>query len=131
MASLEQRCHCFRIIFRLGNWKHHVSVKVADRKEAEASLARLEEKLRLVERGRLKIPEGADVGLYLLSDGRLEKKVEIARPTRLLELFTACQENFTIGAKEVITRRMEGIHLKHLLRLIGDRPVAEITAGVV
>ena len=76
MASLEQRGNRFRVIFRLGGAKHHVGVKAADRKEAEAGLVRLEENLRLVERGRLVVPEGADVGLYLISDGRLEQKVE-------------------------------------------------------
>ena len=131
MASLEQRGNRFRVIFRLGGAKHSVSVKAADRKEVEAGLVRLEENLRLVERGRLVIPDGADVGLYLVSDGRLEQKVEIARTTRLAELFRTYRENFTVGVKEKITRKMEDIHLKHLLRILGDLCVTEVTAGVV
>ena len=131
MASLEQRGNRFRAIFRLGGAKHSVSVKAADRKDAEAGLVRLEENLRLVERGRLVIPDGADVGLYLVSDGRLEQKVETARTTRLAELFRAYRENFTAGAKEKITRRMENIHLNHLLRILGDIPVADISAAAV
>ncbi len=58
MASLEQRGNRFRVIFRLSGTKHYVSVKAADRNEAEAGLARLEENLRLVERGQLKIRPG-------------------------------------------------------------------------
>ena len=46
----RDRGNRFRVIFRLGGAKHHVGVKAADRKEAEAGLARLEENLRLVER---------------------------------------------------------------------------------
>ena len=131
MASLEQRGNRFRVVFRLGGAKRHVGVKAADRKEAEAGLARLEENLRLVERGRLIVPEGADVGLYLLSDGRLEQKVESVRSTRLSELFRVYREQFTAGVKEKVTRKMEDIHLKHVLRVLGDLTVMEITAGAV
>ena len=77
------------------------------------------------------VPDGADAGLYLISDGRLEQKVEIVRTTRLAELFRAYRENFTVGAKEKITRKMEDIHLKHLLRILGDLSVTEVTAGAV
>jgi hypothetical protein len=57
MASLEQRGNRFRVIFRLSGTKHYVSVKAADRKEAEAGLARLEENLRLVERDAWSSPK--------------------------------------------------------------------------
>jgi integrase len=132
MASLEVRGSRFRIIFRLGGRKHHVSVKSIERKDAEACLVRLEENLRLVERGRIAIPDGADVGLYLLSDGKLEKPVDIARNIRLAELFRIYQTQFTAGAKEAITREMEDIHMKHLSRIIGgDSPLAAVTAGTI
>lgn len=132
MASLEQRGTRFRVIFRLGGQKHSVCVKAAERKDAEACLVRLEENLRLVERGRLAVPDGADVGLFLMSDGRLEKKVSVVRPVRLAEMFETYRTEFTAGAKEVITRAMEDIHLNHLARLIGgETPVASITAGTV
>src|SRR5262245_13779845 len=132
MASLEQRGNRFRIIFRLGGRKHHVSVKTTDRKDAEACIVRLEENLRLVERGRITIPDGADLGLFLLSDGKLEKPVEIVRSTRLAELFKIYQTQFTAGAKEAITREMEDIHMKHLGRIIGgETPLAAVTAGTI
>jgi integrase len=132
MASLEQRGNRFRVIFRLGGKKHRVSVNSPDKKDAEACLVRLEENLRLVERGRLTIPDGADVGLFLLSDGRLEQRVKVVRPVRLAEMFETYRTEFTAGAKEAITREMENIHLNHLSRLIGgDTPVASVTAGIV
>src|SRR5262245_45136600 len=132
MASLEQRGSRFRIIFRLGGRKHHVSVRTTHRKDAEACLARLEENLRLVERGRMAIPDGADVGLFLLSDGKLEKPVEVVRNIRLEELFRTYQTQFTAGAKEAITREMEDIHMKHLARIIGrETPLVAVTAGTI
>ena len=132
MASLERRGNGFRVVFRLGGRKHHVSVSASDTKDAEACRVRLEENLRLVERGRLVIPDGADVGLFLLSDGRLEQKVRVERPVRLVEMFDLYRTEFTAGAKEAITREMENIHLNHLARLVGgDTPVAAVTAGTV
>jgi hypothetical protein len=132
MASLEQRGNRFRVIFRLGGQKHRVSVNAPDKKDAEACLIRLEENMRLVERGRLAIPDGADVGLFLLSDGKLEQPVAVVRPVRLGEMFETYRTEFTAGAKEAITREMENIHLNHLARLIGgETPVAALTAGTV
>lgn len=132
MASLERRGNRFRVIFRLGGQKHHISLNATDQRDAEACLVRLEENLRLVERGRLAIPDGADVGLFLLTDGRLDKKVRVERAVRLAEMFDTYRTEFTAGAKEAITREMENIHLNHLTRLIGgDTPVAAVTAGVI
>ena len=53
MASLEFRSHAYRIIFRFGGKKFQTPLKTADRKEAEGCLGRVEENLRLLERGRL------------------------------------------------------------------------------
>jgi len=132
MASLERRGNRYRVIVRLGGRKHHVSLKATDEKDAEACRVRLEENLRLVERGRLTVPAGADLGLFLLSDGKLEKPVEIVRSVRLAELFSIYQTQFTAGAKEAITREMEDIHMKHLARIIGgDTPLAAVTAGSI
>ncbi len=132
MASLERRGSRFRIIFRLGGRKHFVSVNAADSKDADACRVRLEDNLRLVERGRLTVPDGADVGLFLLSDGRLEQKVKLEKAVRLTEMFESYRTEFTAGAKEAITREMENVHLKHLTRLIGGvTVVVTITAGMV
>jgi integrase len=132
MAWLERRGERFRIAFRFRGEKYHVNLKADDSKEADGCLARLEENLRLVERGRLEVPAGADFGLFLISDGKLEKPVEIVRSVRLAELFRTYQTQFTAGAKEAITREMEDIHLKHLARIIGgDTPLAAVTAGTV
>ena len=125
MASLERRGNRYRVIFRLGGQKHHVGVKATDPKDADACRVRLEENLRLVERGRLTVPDGADLGLFLLSDGKLEKPVEIVRSVRLSELFEIYQTQFTAGAKEAITREMEDIHMRHL-----EVPHGSWTAGM-
>ncbi len=132
MAWLERRRNRYRAVFRLRGTRYHVNLKAADDREADACLARLEENLRLVERGRLVVPLGADLGLFLISDGKLEQPVEIARPVRLDEMFETYRTEFTAGAKEAITRAMEDVHLKHLTRLIGgETPVAAVTAALI
>jgi integrase len=132
MAWLERRGERYRAVFRFRGERYHVNLKAADEREADACLARLEENLRLVERGRLVVPPGADLGLFLLSDGKLERPVEVVKPVRLAEMFDTYRTQFTAGAKEAITLEMENIHLNHLGRLIGgDTPVAAVTAGTV
>jgi integrase len=132
MAWLERRGERFRVVFRFSGERFHVNLKASEPKEADACLARLEENLRLVERGRLTVPEGADLGLFLLSDGRIEKPVVVVRPVKLAELFAIYQTQFTAGAKEAITREMEDIHMKHLVRIIGgETSLAAVTAGTI
>lgn len=132
MASLERRGSRFRISFRLGGQKLHVGVNASGMADAEACRVRLEENLRLVERGRLTVPDGADVGMFLLTDGRLEQKLKVERQVRLAEMCKVYQTEFTAGAKEKITRKMEDVHLKHVVRLVGGtKPVTSITPGMI
>lgn len=129
MASLELRGRGYRVAFRLGGRKHQVAVKAADRKEAEACLARLEENLRLVERGRLAVPDGADVGLFLLSDGKLDRRVKAAvKAVTLGQVVAVYRATFTAGAKEKNTALTERIHLAHAERVLGGQtPMAQLT----
>ncbi len=132
MAWLERRHDRFRIVFRFDSKRFNVNLKETDRKDANACLARLEENLRLVERGRLAVPIGADFGLFLLSDGKLEQPVQLVRSVTLAEMFAEYQTHFTAGAKEVKTRYNEDIHMKHIARILrGDKPVTAVTAGTV
>ncbi len=132
MAWVETRGKSFRLSFRFNDRLHRVNLKSPDRRDAEACRVRLEENLRLVERGRITVPSGADLGLFLITDGKLEKGVEIVRMPTLGDIVRRYQETFTKGAKEEITRRMEDIHLAHLIRIIGGkRPLSEITTGII
>ena len=132
MASLEQRGNRYRVAFRLGGQKHQVAVKASDCKEAEACLARLEENLRLVERGRLTIPDGADVGLFLLSDGKLEQRVKTVKVMTVGELVAKYKATFTVGAKEKNTARTEKLHLGHAERILGSStPISLVTSATL
>jgi hypothetical protein len=119
MPWLELRGRTFRIKFRYSGSNHSVPLKSADRREAEGLLGRFEENLRLFERGRLELPEGADLGLFLLTDGKLHQKPQPVISLTTGEVFDLYERTLTAGAKEANTRKSEGIHLAHLRRLIG------------
>jgi integrase len=132
MAWLERRGERFRLVFRFRGSRFHVNLKATDPKEADGCRARLEENLRLVERGRMTVPAGADLGLFLLTDGKLEQPVSVNRPVRLAEVFESYRTQFTAGAKEAITREMEDVHLNHLARIIGgETSIAAMTAASI
>lgn len=62
MAWLEQKpSGTFHLVFRIGEQKFRRSLKTKDKKEASSRRNRVEENLRLVEAGRLDIPESVDV----------------------------------------------------------------------
>jgi hypothetical protein len=119
MAWLEKRVDRYRINYRFDGVKRQVSLRTKDPEEAAACLHRFEENLRLVERGRLEIPPGADLGVFLLSDGKLNHRPVVQRPLTLKEFFDHYLEKHPQGAKESSTRYTEDIHIEHLTRLIG------------
>lgn len=133
MASLQRRASGrFRVIFCFGGERHFVSLKTKDGREAERSRVRVEENLRDLERGRLELPPGADLGVFLLSGGKLSAKPSYQKPVTLSELFQTYREQFPSGAKEANTRVTEEIHIRHLLRILGeDQAVAAITPQVM
>jgi len=120
------------INYRFGAVKDQVSLRNVDPKEADACLHRFEENLRLVERGRLEVPPGADLGAFLLSDGKLNHRPVVQKPLTLKEFFDHHLEKHRNGVKESSTRYTEDIHIEHLTRLIGaDTPVRTIASDAL
>src|SRR5262249_52902817 len=96
------------------------------RKEAEGLKARLEENLKLLKRGRLAYNHGDDLVTLLLSDGKLNAPPEVQRPVNLQQFFDQFKEGRPPG-KEQNTNYTEDIHIKHLLRILGERTrIAEV-----
>jgi hypothetical protein len=77
MATLEKRSGKYRVIFYVDGQRFSRSLKTRIEREAIASIARLEDNLRRVELGLLVPPPGADLASFLLSDGRIEQKLEL------------------------------------------------------
>jgi integrase len=125
MAWLEEHPTSghFKICFRWGGRKRKKTVKTTGRREAEAVLARFEENIQLLERGRFELPTGADIGTFLLSDGKLTAKPSpepAPRPLTLGELrdlYIAVHANGALEANSLDTVRM---HLRHVVATLGE-----------
>jgi integrase len=120
MASLEERSGRFRLIFRHGSRKFQHALETRDRREAEACLARLEENVRLLERGRLVPPPGADLPVFLLSDGKLASRPEVGPVLTLADLFDRYRSTQQ-GALEDSTLATIGTHMGHLTATLGAK----------
>ncbi len=135
MAWLEKRGDAYRIKFRFNGKVRQVAIKSGDEAEANGCLARFEQTLNDVHRGRLVVPPDADLGLFLLSDGKLERPPAGEPAPAVMtvgELFTLYQATLTPGSKEANTRRVEGVHMRHLGRLLkSDTPLPAVTTAAV
>jgi hypothetical protein len=132
VAWLEKRADRYRINYRFGRAKQQLSLRTLDPKEAEACLHRFDENLRLVERGRLEVRPAADLGVFLLSDGKLNQRPVIPKPLTLKKFFDQYLEKHPHGVKESSTRYTEDIHIEHLTRLLGAAtPVHTLTSDVL
>ena len=84
MGSLQRYpTGTYHACFRLAGRRFKRSLHTNEEREATSLLGRIEENVRLVERGKLAIPEGADIPTFLLSDGQLQKPVSL--PERFLD----------------------------------------------
>ena len=120
MAWLENdRSGNVHVCFRFGGQKFRRSLHSKSRREAEARKQRLEENIRLVECGRLDVPTDTDVATFLLSDGKLGKRIRIPTPLTLQQLFIAFFDNLPKGNLEASTVRGMEIHRRHLERHLG------------
>jgi integrase len=113
----------WRVAFRYGGQQFTRSLKTEDEREADAIKGRIEETLTLVQRGRIVVPEGADPGTFIVSDGKLERKPG-PRPQQpagatIGDLVTAYADSLPEGSKGENTVRMEKIHLRHVERVLG------------
>ncbi len=122
MASLELRSDRFRIVFRIGGKKLYASLKTTDRKEAEGCMARLEENLRLVERGRLIPPPDADIPTFLLSDGKVAERFHLPEQEQALTLEAIVRRYVEVhsnGAMEENSLQTVEMHFRHFSDTLG------------
>jgi hypothetical protein len=87
MASLyKDPSGNWRIHFRLGGRRFKRSLQTKRETEARAVAGRTEDNIQLVKRDLESIPAGADVFLFLLSDGKVDRAVKLPERLSLAEL---------------------------------------------
>jgi len=130
MASLEKRPHGYRVVFMFRGEKIARSLQTKDVKQAKATVARMEDTLRRIELGTLPLPEGSDIGTFLLSDGNLTAKPRNEKPLTLTQIFDDYFANLPAGANEQTTIDGMRLHQRHLERLLGsDFPVQRLSTA--
>ncbi len=88
MAWLQQDpSRNYHVSFRFGGKKFKRSLHTRKRNEADSQAGRIEDNIRLVERGILTIPAGADIPTFLLTDGKLTEKPQVEDPVTLDQMF--------------------------------------------
>ncbi|MEQ9379502.1 MAG: site-specific integrase [Pirellulales bacterium] len=132
MPWLEHRPNGrYHIAFRLGDQKLKKSLRTSDLRTAEARLHQLEENIRLLDKGRIVVPEDADLLEFLLSDGKLDGKTEAKTKLRTLKQFgDAFMASIPEGSLEAATLKGMEIHLNHLYRVLKKSfPLITLTLG--
>lgn len=120
MASLhlDERTDNWIVMFRWAGRQYRKSTETKSESEAKTVEARVEEVVRLLKRGRLQIPKGADPGVWIFSDGKLAAKVAATAPTRFGD---TCDTYFHDQVDKADTTLVgESVHINHLKRLLGE-----------
>ena len=128
MAWLEQRGKLFHLVFRMGGRKFKKSLKTASADEAASMVNRIERRLTLIERGDLVIPSDADLMTFLLSDGKMERRIQLTTAITLKALCDQYLAALPEGSLESNTIYTLKIHLNHLQVVLGERlPIDRLT----
>ncbi len=127
MASIDRNpvSGRFYIRFRYGRKQYQQTIRTTNRKEAEAIRGRVLGTIMLLEQGRLEIPADADIGTYILSDGKRNGKPVTATVRTLGDLFRMYRQQRQTGAKEDSTIEGEDRHIKHLRRHLKPSRIAQ------
>ncbi|MDA1049739.1 MAG: site-specific integrase [Planctomycetota bacterium] len=129
MASLQLVSDTYYICFRFAGRRFKRSLKTDRVDRADARRVRLEETLRLVETGRIEVPDDTeDVVEFLLADGKPKWRKPLPPPVKTtppspFTLKLAFDEFFKAipdGNLEQSTLSAMHIHERHLLRAIGS-----------
>jgi len=91
-----------------------------NRGQAKAAKIRVLDTIKDIKRGRLQIPDNAEPGLFILTDGKVVEQPKAPTVRTLGDLFRNYQENLPPGVKEESTLACEQIHMRHLLRHVGS-----------
>jgi integrase len=140
--EFDQRSGYYRICFRYAGKriKRSKTLKITQEAKAHARCEIVEDTIRLIERGLLRVPDGVDAGDFIVSGGTITEPPKLAAPPpevtvrTLTDLFDAYMEEKRAVAGRESTLKTEGYHIAHLSDpnlLGGHRVVEEITCSDV
>lgn len=121
MASLERRGRRFRLVFRYAGRKYQHPLRTDSEREARGCLERVEENIRLLERGRLLLPPDADLPTFLLSDGKLNDRPVPRQRLTLAGFRDQYLDAHSQGSLEAKTLQTLRTHFTNLVETFGER----------
>jgi len=130
MAGLKTDAKGNRLVtFWYGGKQFTKSSGTKDQRIAEAVKARVEATIFQLTQGFIELPEGANVGEFIVTGGKRDSKTVLVPPTACLTLgglFRLYEEQFPAGAKAETTTALERTHKSHLLRILGPDVKIEV-----
>ena len=124
MANLGKKGGLFVVRFRFDGKEFKKSLKIRERDEAEAARSLVELTIHRLRTGQVHVPDGVDVGDFIVSGGTLKAPVEpVAAPApppstrRLADEYAASVKDL-LAPSYLYSQKM---HLRHLVRHLGDR----------
>lgn len=132
MATLEirrgRRGTRYRLIFSLFSKRYAATLPVHNQADAEHAKTSAEMLLEQIVAGRVTIPPGADVALFIATDGRLETKPTDDHSLPLGKLYDQFQQAIPEGHLERSTLLTMKIHLGHVTKILGgNKPLGSVT----
>jgi integrase len=131
MASIHETVAGYAIHWRYAGRQFKQTAGTDSRSKAEAVAGRVDETIRALTEGWLKLPNEADyatVKRFIFTRGETTEPEKIAEPKSVLSLsalFAMYRES--LPSNEESTLYTEGIHERHLCRIMGaEKPVGEI-----
>ena len=120
MASVQQDpSGNYHVCFRFGGRRYKRSLKTNLQRKADAAASRIEENIRLVEEGRIELPDDVDIPVYLLSDGKLAEKPKQSKTIKLGDLFDNYLSAIPSDSLESTSLATMRIHVRHVQRILG------------
>ena len=136
MASIHETKVGFAVHWRYAGRQFKQTAGTDARTKAEALASRVEETIRALTEGWLKLPDGADyatVKQFIFTRGEKTSVEKIEAPKAVLtlaSLFGLYRDS--LPSNEASTLYTEGIHEGHLKRIMGDdKPAASITSAEI
>ncbi len=122
----------FHICFRFQGKRFKRSLKTKSDKSASGSIAKLDERVWMIESGHLKIPDGIEAGEFLIYGTKPVAKRQMAKVAKpkysLSKLFDEYFVTAKNGSLEDSTIGTLEIHRRHLERILSKSlNVAELT----
>jgi integrase len=119
MAWVETKGRRFCVVFRLGDARCKKTLATSDCREADATAARVERRIELLRTGDCELPPDVPVADALISEGRVERPVNIPAGVTLQRAFAEYLDALPPGSIEATTRRTVELHLRQLTRVLG------------